>query len=102
MRLGIDFGTTNSAIAVSDGADVCVFKVEEDLPDLLPSLIYITRRFRRHVGSTARETYLEQNTDRPSKLVLVYVGETEITVAGAGSSPIIYMQPLFLMEGFCP
>ncbi len=96
MHLGIDFGTTNSAIALSDGKQVYVFKVEETLPDLLPSLIYITRHFREFLGSTAKEAYLDRNTDRPSLFRKIFVGDIEITVAGAGSSPITFDQQIYV------
>ncbi len=96
MHLGIDFGTTNSAIALSDGKQVYVFKVEEELPDLLPSLIYLTRHFRQYLGSTAKEAYLDRNTDRPSLFRKIYVGDIEITVAGAGSSPITFDQQIYV------
>jgi molecular chaperone DnaK (HSP70) len=67
MRVGIDFGTTNSGIAIYDGAEMHLFKVDELLPDLLPSIIYITKQFAEYVGSEARDLYLQQNVNRPSR-----------------------------------
>ena len=59
MRVGIDFGTTNSGIAIYDGKKMHLFKVDEQLPDLLPSIIYITKQFAEYVGSEARDLYLQ-------------------------------------------
>ena len=80
MWLGIDFGTTNSAISFSDGKRVHTFRVDEKLPNLLPSLIYITKNYEEYVGTTARNWYLEKNTDRPSLFKAVEVGVIKLGV----------------------
>jgi hypothetical protein len=81
MRVGIDFGTTNSGIAVYDGTAMHLFRVDDFLPDLLPSIIYITRQFAEHVGSEAREIYLQQNVNRPSRFEKIWVGQLETWVS---------------------
>ena len=45
MRLGIDFGTTNSAVAYYDGESLTPIEIDAstDIPNILPSLIYIDR-----------------------------------------------------------
>ena len=80
MWLGIDFGTTNSAISFSDGKRVHTFRVDEELPSLLPSLIYITKNYEEYVVTRARNWYLENNTDRPSLFKPVEVGVIKLGV----------------------
>jgi len=50
--VGVDLGTTNSAIATFDGANVSLFKSPEQ-HDVTPSAIYVDRRGNRFVGSRA-------------------------------------------------
>lgn len=66
LSCGIDFGTTNSSVAVSDGATARVLDIdlENDSPTLLPSLLYIARDGERIVGRAAANTFIERNVDR--------------------------------------
>jgi hypothetical chaperone protein len=91
MRVGIDFGTTNSGIAIYDGAKMHLFKVDELLPDLLPSIIYITKQFAEYVGSEARDLYLQQNVNRPSRFEKIWVGELEMWVSTHTSPKLVRM-----------
>lgn len=50
--VGIDLGTTNSAVATYDGSDVHLFKSPEQ-HDVTPSAIYFDRRGNRFVGARA-------------------------------------------------
>ena len=50
--VGIDLGTTNSAVATYDGSDVRLFKSPEQ-HDVTPSAIYFDRRGNRFVGARA-------------------------------------------------
>lgn len=50
--VGIDLGTTNSAIATYDGVEVSLFKSPEQ-QDVTPSAIYVDRRGNRFVGARA-------------------------------------------------
>lgn len=102
MRLGIDFGTTNSAITLSDGATVHTFKVDTALPDLLPSLIYITKDFEEFAGTRARDIYLERNTNRQSRYVPKTVGEIELTVGGGSSVKFIKQLVTVMIDVLSP
>ena len=63
---GIDFGTTNCSVAISDGTTtrVLVIDPENDSPSLLPSLLYIASDGERIVGRVAANTFIERNVDR--------------------------------------
>ena len=52
MYLGIDLGTSNSAIAGNTGSDLRLFKTAEGT-DVLPSVIYIDKRGHKFVGVRA-------------------------------------------------
>ena len=65
MRLGIDFGTTNSAAAVYDGQQL--HPVEITTPKrsaLLPSLLYIDREHHATMGLEASMEYVQRETGR--------------------------------------
>ncbi len=66
LSCGIDFGTTNSSVAVSDGTATRVLDIdpENDSPSSLPSLLYIARDGERIVGRAAANTFIERNVDR--------------------------------------
>ena len=52
MYLGIDLGTSNSAIAGNSGSELRIFKTAEGT-DVLPSVIYIDKRGHKFVGVRA-------------------------------------------------
>ena len=52
MNLGIDLGTSNSAIAGDSGSGLKLFKTAEGT-DVLPSVIYIDKRGHKFVGGRA-------------------------------------------------
>jgi hypothetical chaperone protein len=83
MRIGIDFGTTNSGAAAFDGEGVHLFPVDpvgRD-PAVIRSTLYITREQEVFIGQEAIDTYYRQNIGRPSRMVRQYVGEIEMTFA---------------------
>lgn len=96
MRLGIDFGTTNSAIAFyEDGRFITVrTNPGNENPWVLPSLIYIDRQQTSTVGIEAAFAYLEHDTGRPVRWRRQVVGSTEIIVAGRDADAIRYDQEL--------
>jgi len=63
---GIDFGTTNSSVAISDGENVRVLELDpaNDNPTSLPSLLYISKDGEHIVGRKAANTFIERNVDR--------------------------------------
>ena len=87
MRIGLDFGTTNSGAAAFDGQRVHLFPVDRPShdPTVIRSTLYITRDHQVFIGQEAIDTYYRQNTGRPSKMVRQYVGEIEMTFAEIGT-----------------
>ncbi|MCX6778704.1 MAG: Hsp70 family protein, partial [Candidatus Magasanikbacteria bacterium] len=64
---GVDFGTTNSAIAINDGGRVRVVSVDTDNEgkplDILRSALFFDRRRKVSVGQEAVRKYVEDCTD---------------------------------------
>ena len=58
--VGIDLGTTNSAISTFDGENVRVWKSKKDQSDVTPSAIYVDKRGRRFYGKKAYENSFRQ------------------------------------------
>ena len=87
MRIGLDFGTTNSGAAVYDGERVRHFALDPHGrdPKVMRSALYVTREQQVTVGQEAIDTYYRENIGRPSKMVRQYVGEIEITSGDMGS-----------------
>jgi hypothetical chaperone protein len=87
MRIGLDFGTTNSGAAVFDGQRVRLLSLDPFSrdPTVIRSTLYVTREHQVYVGQEAIDVYYRQNIGRPSKMVRQYIGEIEMTFADVGS-----------------
>ncbi len=94
MRLGIDFGTTNSAVACYDGRTLSrwVLDASNDNPHVLPSLLYINRAQESRVGLAAAAEYLSVETGRPVKWEKKRVGEIDVVASGMS-----YVQTVHIM-----
>ncbi len=99
MRLGIDFGTTNSSVAYFDGQQLHPIKLDpaNENPYVLPSLIYIDRAYQTKLGTNAALEYLERETGRRIVWQRKDIGAIEIIVAGGGSSPIQYWHDVHIV-----
>src|SRR6266849_4001757 len=83
MYLGIDLGTSNSAIAGNDGRELRVFKTTDGY-DVLPSALMIDRRGAMFVGKRAYEqdAFSPENVGKRFKRLM---GTTSpVTFKGAG------------------
>lgn len=67
IKVGMDFGTSNSSIARFDHGSIQLFRIDPGNlnPYLLRSFIYMTRDYEHFVGSRAVRQYLEHETGRP-------------------------------------
>lgn len=79
MRIGVDFGTTNSGAAVYDGRRVHLIPLDPagHPPTVIRSALYLTRDHQAHIGREAMDTYYRQNSGRPRKLVRQWVGQLD-------------------------
>jgi hypothetical chaperone protein len=99
MRIGIDFGTTNSSVAHYDGEQLHPVQLDppNENPRVLPSLIWIDRDYQTRLGTAAAVEYLERETGRRIVWSRREIGAVEIIVAGAGSSPIHYWHDVHIV-----
>lgn len=87
MIVGMDFGTTNSGMAVYDGGELRFVPLDpaNRNPHVARTALYITTDNEVYLGSQATAKYYEQNLNRPFKLDKVWVGEVEMTFAEIGT-----------------
>lgn len=83
MIIGMDFGTTNSGMAVYDGEQLRLIPLDPTNRNatVARTALYITNDRAVHIGRNATDAYYEQNLNRPSKIEKVWVGEIEQTFA---------------------
>ena len=79
LKVGIDFGTSNSGVAIYDGGRVRVLPVDPKnvLPEVIKTVLYITKDYRAHLGQEAVETYYRDNVNRQRRYVKQWAGEIE-------------------------
>jgi hypothetical chaperone protein len=76
ISCGVDFGTTNSSIAVACDGRIRVLPLDaaNDNVESLPSLVYITREGGTIVGRRAADAFIDRNVDREVVLKQVDLG----------------------------
>ena len=81
LSIGIDFGTSNSSVAVFDGQSTRLLPLDGHArdPRVMRSLLYIPRDGEIVVGQRALDLYTEQNTGREVKMERRYLGEVTMT-----------------------
>ena len=80
VRVGIDFGTSNSGVAVYDGRRVQHLPVDPKnvLPEVVKTVLYITREYRPSIGQEAVEHYYRDNVNRQRRFVKQWTGEIDV------------------------
>jgi hypothetical chaperone protein len=80
LKVGIDFGTSNSGVAVYDGQRVQLLPVDPKnvLPEVIKTVLYITRDYRTYLGQEAVETYYRDNVNRQRRYVKQWAGEIDV------------------------
>lgn len=84
MYLGIDLGTSNSAIVGNDGQQLRLYKTVEDGADVLPSAIMIDRRGGMFIGKRAYEqdAFSPENVGKKFKRLMGTSSPIEFKSAG--------------------
>ena len=80
MLIGMDFGTTNSGMAVYDGRAVEILPLDPPAPNprVARTALYITNEQAITIGRAAIDRYYEHNLNRPVKMQRIWVGELEV------------------------
>ncbi|MDQ2912957.1 MAG: Hsp70 family protein [Chloroflexota bacterium] len=64
MRFGLDFGTSNTSLAVNDGTSTRVLPIDSVAGETMPTVLYIRRDGTPIIGRAAIDAYLEDNRSR--------------------------------------
>ena len=64
LRVGLDFGTSNTSLAVYDGARTRVLPLDPIAGEAMPSVLYVRRSGESLVGRAAIDAYLLDNRTR--------------------------------------
>ena len=80
LKVGIDFGTSNSGVAIYDGQRVKLLPLDPKnvLPEVVKTVLYITRDYRCYIGQEAVETYYRDNVNRQRRYVKQWAGEIDV------------------------
>jgi hypothetical chaperone protein len=80
LIVGMDFGTTNSGMAVYDGQHVQMLPLDSAgaNPEIARTALYVTNDQTVTIGREAVDRYFEENVGRPVKMKKVWVGEVEV------------------------
>jgi len=86
LGIGLDFGTTNSTIAVFDGHKIEYLKIDPFSlnPTVMTSTLYFDRGFSTTIGAEAIQKYLDDNEGRRIRLVKEELGEVKISYGELG------------------
>jgi hypothetical chaperone protein len=75
MRFGLDFGTSNTSLAVSDTSGVRILPIDELAGGTMPTILYARRDGSTHVGRPGIEAYLaDERTRGPVKRQVKMLG----------------------------
>lgn len=87
MRVGLDFGTTNSSAAIYDGERVRLLPLDpvNNSPTVMRSTLFITREGAPFIGREAINRFTEGNVGREIEYEWRYIGESEVTLAEVGT-----------------
>ena len=79
LKVGIDFGTSNSGVAIYDGQHVRLLPVDPKnvIPEVIKTVLYVTREYRCYLGQEAVEAYYRDNVNRQRRFVKQWAGEIE-------------------------
>ena len=80
LKAGIDFGTSNSGVAVFDGTRVHLLPIDPQnaMPEVVKTILYITRDYKYYIGQQAVGLYYKHNVNRLRRFVKKWAGELDV------------------------
>ncbi len=87
MRVGLDFGTTNSSAALYDGERLRLLPLDpaNSSPSIMRSTLFMTREGAAYIGREAIRRFTEGNVGREIEYEWRYIGDAEVTYAEFGT-----------------
>ncbi|NTV62787.1 MAG: Hsp70 family protein [Oscillochloris sp.] len=87
MRIGLDFGTTNSSAAIYDGERLTLLPLDPVNMNrsVLRSTLFMTREGAAYIGREAINRFTEGNVGREVEYAWKYIGDAEVTFAELGT-----------------
>lgn len=95
MRVGLDFGTTNSSAALYDGERLTLLPLDpvNNSPSIMRSTLFMTREGAAFIGREAINRFTEGNVGREIEYEWRYIGDAEVTFAELGTiQQALYVQ----------
>ena len=79
VKVGIDFGTSNSGVAVYRDGKVRLLPIDRQnvLPEVVKTVLYITREYQPYIGQEAIAQYYRHNVNRQRRYVRQWAGEID-------------------------
>lgn len=95
LKVGLDFGTSNSGVAVYAGQQVKVLPIDPRnvLPEVVKTVLYLTRDGQHYIGQEAVELYYRHNINRLRRYVRKQAGEIEYRGAD-----MFYVRDVYVYE----
>jgi hypothetical chaperone protein len=80
IKIGLDFGTSNSGVAIYDGRQVRLLPIDRQnvLPEVVKTVLYITRDGQFSIGQDAIAQYYRHNVNRQRRYVRKWAGEIDV------------------------
>jgi len=87
LGIGLDFGTTNSTVSIFDGKSITYINIDlaSENQVVMPTAIYINKKFGSNIGTQAIKEYLDQNQGRLIQLEKESLGIIKVTHGETGS-----------------
>lgn len=79
LKVGIDFGTSNSGVALYKDGQVQLLPIDRQnvLPEVVKTVLYITREYQPYIGQEAIAQYYRHNVNRQRRYVRQWAGEID-------------------------
>ncbi|MEW5868862.1 MAG: Hsp70 family protein [Chloroflexota bacterium] len=96
LNIGLDFGTSNSGVAICNGQKVHLLPIDRQniLPEVVKTILYITRDDKAYIGQEAVELYYRHNVNRMRHFVKKWAGEIDYH----GSDGMFYVRDVYVYE----
>jgi len=93
IKVGLDFGTSNSGVAISDGDNVRLLPLDPGgaIPEVVKTILYVTRDHRTYIGQEAIELYYQHNINRVRRYEKRWAGAIRVL-----ASEVDYMHDVFV------